>query len=72
MRKTNKISIEYDESTYYNIYELYQKNDFGKLNKYIHAHSVMRSKDGWGLKIIHHNKYGFSCAFVFEQKEENI
>ena len=63
--KKNKISQRYTESTIHNIYEIYQKHDSKKFNRWHNAMRKMNELDGWGLKVIDYNSYNFSCAFLF-------
>ena len=72
MQKTNKISQKYNASTIHNIYEIYQKNDSNKLNKWITARRIMDSLEGWGLRIIDYNKFNYSCAFVYEDHTKKL
>lgn len=71
-KKQNKISIAYDESTIYHIYEIYQKHDSKKFNKYMRAVRKMDEMEGWGMKILHHSAYNFSCAFLYMDEKKQI
>lgn len=71
-KKPNKISLAYAESTIYHIYEIYQKHDSKKFNKYVHALRRMEALDGWGFKVIHHSAYNFSCGFLFMDENKEI
>ena len=71
-KQTNAISQKYNESTILRIFEIYQKPDSKKYNKYVHALRVMENLDGWGFKILYHSKYNFACGFLYENDKKEI
>lgn len=71
-KRYNKISKAYTESTVFRIFEVYQRPDSEKYNKYVSVLRAMEEMDGWGFKIIHHNAYNYSCGFLYMDSDKNI
>ena len=71
-KQPNAISQQYNDSTILRIFEIYQKPDSKKYNKYVHALRQMEEMEGWGFKIIHYNAYTYSCGFLYLDSDKKI
>lgn len=72
MKKTNRLSKLYDESTIYSIFEVYQNFNEKKYRKYLRAIRTMEEYEGWGFKIIHYQSADYTCAFLYMDENKRI
>ena len=59
----------YDNSTDYSIFHTYNKPSSRKIGAFEHCIEIMHRYGGRALKVVHHNCFVFSAAFLFDDPD---
>lgn len=62
----------YDNSEMYRIEDAYNKPSTEKRDAFMSILREMVDCAGWGLKVIHHNTFKFSCGYLFVKPETGV